>query len=168
MKKFFTNKLKNFLGFTLIELLVVIAIISVLSTIGLSVFNSYTQSTKEAVCKENHRKIIEMIKTNHTMCKLKDTITLKRWYSGHKQGADYNFNCSSTFFNLAANTGIHMTNFLKNAYETDVHWGYSWIGNTGIPNQNGRTYYSEPNSSSIRLRTLCNNKVPPYCHSTKG
>ena len=78
--------------------------------------------------------------------------------SNYNQGAEKTFKCSNNFETLASNVGIHMTNFLKNVYEPDVHWGYSWIGNSGTPTDDGRTFYYT-NNNTIRLRTLCDGKL---------
>ena len=145
-------------GFTLIELLVVVAIIGILAAVGVTAYSGYTASTKESVCKDNHNKIKKIIVEKKTLCELNNTITLRTWYSNYKQGAKYSFNCSNNFESLAQNAGIHMTNYLKNPYSPKDHWGYSWIGNSGMPTRDGRTYYYT-NNNTIRLRTLCNAKL---------
>ena len=149
-------KAKN--GFTLIELLVVVAIIGILAAVGVVAYNGYTASAKENVCKDNHNKIKKIIVEKKTLCELDNTITLRTWYSSHKQGAEYSFNCSNNFESLSQNVGIHMTNYLKNPYSPNDHWGYTWMGNSGTPTQDGRTYYYT-NNNTIRLRTLCNGKL---------
>ena len=103
-------------------------------------------------------KLKRLSQKKKTLCELDNTITLRTWYSSHKQGAEYSYNCSNNFENLAGNVGIHMTNYLKNPYSPNDHWGYSWMGNSGTPTQDGRTYYYT-NNNTIRLRTLCNGKL---------
>ena len=149
---------KNIRAFTLIELLVVVAIIGILAAVGVVAYNGYTKSAKESVCKDNHNKIKKIIVEKKTLCELDNNITLRTWYSGHKLGAEYSFNCSNNFESLSSNVGIHMTNYLKNPYSPNDHWGYSWIGNSGTPTKDGRTYYYT-NNNTIRLRTLCNDKL---------
>ena len=114
-----------------------------------------TNNDIDNISEQNPGKIIVEKKA---LCELDNTITLRTWYSSHKQGAEYSYNCSNSFENLAANVGIHMTNYLKNPYSPNDHWGYSWMGNSGTPTQDGRTYYYT-NNNTIRLRTLCNGKL---------
>ena len=151
---------RNFKAFTLIELLVVVAIIGILAAVGVVAYNGYTASAKESVCKHNHNKIKKMILEKKTFCELDNTIKLRGWYSNYTQGAEYNFNCSSSFFSLASNVGIHMTNFLKNPYSPKDHWGYSWGGNSGKPSNEGHSYYHNLyRDNTIRIRTLCRGKI---------
>ena len=151
--------IKDKKAFTLIELLVVVAIIGILAAVGVVAYNGYTSSAKERVCIDNHNKIKKIILEKKTFCELEGTIVLNTWYSEFKQGAEYNFNCSNTFKTLASNVGIHLTNYLKNAYQPNVHWGYSWMGNSGTPTNDGETFYHGLNDNTFRIRTMCNGKV---------
>ena len=145
-------------GFTLIELLVVVSIIGILATVGVVAYSGYTESAKKKICQDNHSKIVKAIKEKKAFCEFENTIKLRKWYSGHKQGSEYNFKCSNSFESLAQNVGIDMTNYLKNVYSPKDHWGYSWMGNSGTPTTNGQSFYYT-NNNSIRLRTLCNDEV---------
>ena len=146
-------------GFTLIELLVVVAIIGILAAVGIVAYSGYTASAKHNLCKDNHNKIVKTIIEKKTFCEFNSSIKLKSWYSGFKEGAEYDFNCSNTFNSLAQNVGVHMTNVLKNAYTTNNHWGYDWMGNSSSPTTDGRSYYHNVSSKQFRIRTLCDGKI---------
>ena len=34
-----------------------------------------------------------------------------------------------------------MTKLFKNPYSPNDHWGYSWIGNSGTPTNEGASFY---------------------------
>ena len=148
-------------------MLVVVAIIGILAAVGVVAYNGYTKSTKEKICKANHYKIVKTIKEKKAFCEFESTIKLRTWYTGFKQGAEYVFNCSNNFENLAQNVGIHMTNFLKNVYSPNNHWGYEFGGNTSTPNREGQTYWHVYDSvtgnshpeNTFRVRTRCNGKI---------
>ena len=95
-----------------------------------------------------------------TLCELDSTITLRGWYSNYKQGGEYKYNCSNSFSKIAAQVGVHMTNYLKNPYSPNDHWGYSWSGNSGKPSSEGHSYYHDLYlDNTIRIRTLCRGKI---------
>ena len=156
-----SNKLNIKNGFTLIELLVVVAIIGILAAVGVTAYSGYTASTKESVCKENHNRIKKTIVEKKTFCELDGSIPLREWYSSFTMGAEYNFDCSGDFSNLAGAITQHLTNFLRNPYNPKVHWGYSMNGNSGSPTlaNNGETFVHSLNSNTYRIRTYCKDKV---------
>jgi len=145
-------------GFTLIELLVVVAIIGILAAVGIVAYSGYVSGAKHSVCKDNHKKIVKAILEKKTFCEFNNTIKLKTWYSGFKEGAESDFSCSNNFKTIASNVGIHMTNYLKNPYTPKNHWGYDWIGNSSTPTIEGQTFYHSKNNT-FRIRTLCNEEV---------
>lgn len=131
-------------GFTLIELLVVVAIIGVLVSVSIFAFNSYTSSTKETICKDNHKRIVVGVKLVYSQCKIGATVKLRRGYSNFQKGSEYDYTCpsgSSSLFGLVGTAIIHTANFLTNVYSPNNHWGYSFGGNTSTPNQEGQTYW---------------------------
>ena len=146
-------------GFTLIELLVVVAIIGNLAAVGVVAYSGYTTGAKNSMCKDNHKKIVKTILEKNTFCEINSTIKLKKYYSSFQEGAEYDFNCSNGFINLAQMVGWHMTNFLKNPYTPNNHWAYDWMGNSSSPTTEGQTFYHNTSSTQFRIRTLCNGKV---------
>mgnify|MGYP003346122957 CR=1 FL=1 len=55
----------------------------------------------------------KLIVEKKAFCEFNDTITLRKWQSGFKQGNEFSFNCSSTFSTLANAVTVHLTNFLN-------------------------------------------------------
>ena len=57
-------------GFTLIELLVVVAIIGILAAVGVVAYGKYTTSAKITAAKQQHKQIIDFIKSSYAQCAL--------------------------------------------------------------------------------------------------
>jgi type IV pilus assembly protein PilA len=57
-------------AFTLIELLVVLAIIGILTAVGVTTFNGFTNKAMDGVIRSNHTAISELIKSEIAMCML--------------------------------------------------------------------------------------------------
>ena len=57
-------------GFTLIELLVVVAIIGILATVGVVAYGKYTTSAKITAAKQQHKQIVDFIKSSYAQCAL--------------------------------------------------------------------------------------------------
>ena len=149
----------NSKAFTLIELLVVVAIIGILASVGVVAYSGYINSAKHNECKNNHKKIIKTILEKKAFCEFSETIKLKTWYSSFKEGAEYNFDCSSEFIVLAQSVGTHLTNVLRNPYTPNNHWRFDWMGNSASPSTEGWTLYQNTSSTQFRVRTLCDGKV---------
>ena len=116
------------------------------------------QCLEEQVDSRDLDKFLQILEKN-TFCEINSTIKLKKYYSSFQEGAEYDFNCSNGFINLAQMVGWHMTNFLKNPYTPNNHWAYDWMGNSSTPTTEGRTFYHNTSSTQFRIRTLCDGKV---------
>ena len=57
-------------GFTLIELLVVVAIFGILAAVGVVAYGKYTTSAKITAAKQQHKQIIDFIKSSYAQCAL--------------------------------------------------------------------------------------------------
>ena len=146
-------------GFTLIELLVVVAIIGILASVGVVAYSGYVNSAKHNECRNNHNKIIKTILEKKAFCEFSETIKLKTWYSSFKEGAEYNFDCSSEFIALAQSVGTHLTNVLRNPYTPNNHWRFDWMGNSASPTTEGQAFYHNTSNTQFRVRTLCDGKI---------
>ena len=107
MKKFFTNKLKNFLGFTLIELLVVVAIVGILVASGIKIYSGFQESGKATVTKTIFKKVENYIKSEIVKCKLGET----RVFSN-------NLNCAGRTGSQAVRAAEQALRNIKNPYNT--------------------------------------------------
>ena len=122
-------------------------------------YSRYESSAKDAVCRNNHKTIVKTIIEKKIFCDFNQSLKLFNAYSSFKKGTEFDFNCSSSFYDLGQKVGWHLSNSLKNPYTPNNHWAYDWAGNSSIPTTKGESYYHDPVRNTFRIRTLCDKEV---------